>query len=148
MTENKRIIKFRGKAVNWVYGSLVRAPDGVFIIEEGISMRFREPEYHKAGMGCGLEDRGITDRYEAMEYGFQDAVQSCERNYPVIIEVDPETVGQFIGLLDKNRKEIYEGDIVRNGWHEDEVGVVEFSYGSFGLGFGYLETMSTQVEDC
>lgn len=35
------------------------------------------PAYHHEGMGCGIEDRGITDRYEACRYGFEDAVERC-----------------------------------------------------------------------
>ncbi len=33
------------------------------------------PEYHEQAMGCGLEDRCITDRYEAMRYGWDEALE-------------------------------------------------------------------------
>jgi hypothetical protein len=32
-----------------------------------------EVEYNDQGMGCGIEDRGITDRYEAMSFGWDSA---------------------------------------------------------------------------
>lgn len=48
-----------------------------------------QPEYHEQGMGCGLEDRGITDRYEAMYHGWECAM---ERVYSEVIpDVMPKT---------------------------------------------------------
>ena len=41
-----------------------------------------EPQYHDEGMGCGLEDRGITDRYDACCYGWDEAM---ERIYGEVI---------------------------------------------------------------
>lgn len=45
------------------------------LIEEALRCLEGEPEYHMQGMGCGLEDRGTTDRYEAMEHGWDCAME-------------------------------------------------------------------------
>ena len=50
-------------------------------------------------------------------------------------EIDPKTAGQFTGLLDKNGKKIFEGDIVLGLFLFDMSinAVVKFRDGAFGL---------------
>jgi uncharacterized phage protein (TIGR01671 family) len=43
------------------------------------------------------------------------------------VEVDPKTVGQFTGLLDKNGKMIFEGDIIKNKYNS----IIEIKFGEF-----------------
>lgn len=40
------------------------------------------PDYRDEAMGCGLEDRNITDRYEAMRYGWECAVERIFSQIP------------------------------------------------------------------
>lgn len=52
-----------------------------------------------------------------------------------MVEVKPETVGQYTGLTDKNGKKIFEGDIVCLVYGDKILsrGDVQFDYGVFGV---------------
>ncbi len=56
-----------------------------------ICCRDNEPEYHDCGMGCGLEDRGITDRYAAMAHGWELAMERIYEEVIPLIDDLPET---------------------------------------------------------
>ena len=61
------------------------------------------------------------------------AESDCGNFYGDWYEVDPNTIGQFSGLVDKNGKRIFKGDIIL--YRDDSVGVVDFADGAFGVRF-------------
>lgn len=83
----KREILFRGKTESgrWAYGSLISAGTYCCILES-------EDMVHPTDYPYLDDDLGTIDG----------------KATPVI----PDTVGQFIGLTDRNGKQIFEGDIV------------------------------------
>ncbi|HCB8972518.1 TPA: hypothetical protein M2O87_003058 [Klebsiella pneumoniae] len=102
-------------------------------IVDSVTNLDNEPQYHDEGMGCGLEDRGITDRYDACRYGWDEAM---ERIYGEVIpcadELDfsatdrivagikADGVEMFVEKCREKSKRAISSDIRDNWWLASE----------------------------
>lgn len=64
------------------FASAVIAAHTAKVLEGVEPFVFEEYPYNSHAMGCGLEDRDITDRYEAMAYGWERAMERAAEAIP------------------------------------------------------------------
>jgi len=62
---------------------------GIEQVEKTKPFEIEWPDYHWQAMGAGLEDMGITDRYDAMKYGWEQALEHVAESLPKKLYTHP-----------------------------------------------------------
>ena len=73
---------------------LVAERDGLRVALEELRDGKDEPEYHAQGIGCGIEDRDIYDRYDAAEYGWDACQERYQEWIGIVVDAALSATGQ------------------------------------------------------
>lgn len=108
---------YRGKSKktgSWIIGTVVCMGNRAFALVSP-NLEPERPAYNGMAMGCGLEDKGLTEKaYLAMEYGWEEALERYEEDFPIWEELEPETVTRCCDRHDVPGNVLFEGDVYRN----------------------------------
>ena len=111
------MLKAGAKEVDWYdhnasdcyRAMLAAAPDAP--AAEPVAFEMDWPDYLAEGMGCGLEDRNITNRYEAMRYGWEEAIERCAESLPEELYTHAPDASAIIAAKDAKIAELISENI-------------------------------------
>jgi hypothetical protein len=92
--------------------------------------------------GCLIYYGSTTGIIEERDFSYSDNGSALDFGYTPVI---PKTVGQFIDILDKNGKEIYEGDKIKANFRGMVIkGIIIYFNGCYCLGSyeGFMGTLA------
>lgn len=120
---------YRGKAVktgDWIIGAAVCLGEKAYIL--GSESIFPErPAYNRMDMGFSIGYSNVRTCQEAAEFGWKKALEKYEKNFPIWLEIRPETLTRCCDRHDIPGNVLFEGDVYRNEYGN----MFEICYGKY-----------------